>query len=219
MIIFSALICTELSAREVDSLANEERILGYQGHLDTQDQLEKKRLSDLHQLKEWRAAWNDLQKKSLEKYKIDKSKQEETLDETSSEYHEHIKGKLHNLQISEWARSQYVEKRNINRIKNRKQVLLTEEVELQLVPDPERVDWKKRKLFGSKSTASAGRPSSGGGDFAPPPPPSSSFPPSASPPEFYESMDDIPPPPPPVEPGLFDDGAPPPPPPPLFDDN
>ncbi|GIL17430.1 MAG: hypothetical protein BroJett040_11810 [Oligoflexia bacterium] len=204
-------------AREVSSQADEIRIQGYQDYLETNDRLEKKRNSDIQQLKEWREAWSQIQKKALEKYKIEKSKQAATLDEASPEYREYIMSKIREHEAAEWARSHYVEKRNKKRLENRRQVQLSEEQELALLPETDRVEWKKRTLFGAK-LAGSGRSSKSGGDFSsPPPPPPSSFPPSSSPPEFYEPLDEIPP--PPVEPGFFDDGgAPPPPPPPLFDE-
>ena len=112
--------------------------------------------------------------------------------------------------------------------------LLPEAKEYGLLPEPERVDWRKRALYSGSASGTVSRPSGSGGrsgragapsfprptdpyagpegsDYtAPPPPPTQSgFDSGASGPDFFEP--DIPPPPPE---GGYDDDIPPP----IFDE-
>lgn len=197
----------QLSAREVDTVDDEIRLQGFSDHLAEDKALDRARQSGLSDHKKKNALWNDLKAADLQEYRIQKKAQAKTVDETGPEYREYLRNRSAVNAELEMNRKKYIQDKNKSREKNKRKIVLSEEKELMIYDETDRVDWRKRKFFGNIAGAGgASRPSFNNmTDFAPPPPP----------PGFFEAE---PPPPPPVpfDP-VFDNEVPPPPP--MFEDD
>jgi len=205
-IISLILINAQLSAREVDTLDEEVRIKGFSEHLAEDKALDRARQSGLDEHKKKNASWNDLKAADLQEYRTQKKVQAKTVDETGPEYREYLRSRAGVNAELEINRKKYIQDKKNSREKNKRKIVLSEEKELMIYEDTERVEWEKRKFFGQIAGAGGSRPSfNNATDFAPPPPP----------PGFFEAE---PPPPPPVpfDP-VFDNEVPPPPP--MFEDD
>lgn len=195
----------------MDTLEEQIRLEGWPSFQKEKKDFEKERLSDIDDVKKDRKTWAEAQKKALLEYRAEKSKQVQRMDESiSPEYQESVQDRLQWQGQLEKSRRAYVQEKISRRREQGKHISLSEEYELGLVPEPERVPWQKRgalasKYLGSASAAGSSAAPSGGGSYSPPSNPS---PPPPPPPDFFEP--EIPPPPPPPE--FFDSDVPPPPP-------
>jgi hypothetical protein len=204
--------------------SEEQRLAGFQEHQRKNAEFEKSRSVGADQVKEKRRAWDEKIQSSLPEYKEKKSRQAKPLDESSPEYLQDRKARKLEDQAHEERRQAFIKQRDLKRARKKTNIKLTEEEELGLKVQVDRVEWRKRATFKSntgKGSSSGGfsRPGGsfgegeGGGsqDFSSPPPPPQDFnpPPPPPAPEFFEP--EIPPPPPMPE---FDENIPPP----IFDD-
>ncbi len=200
------------------------RLSGFKQHKQDEknfdEEREKGRTADDEQREQHRLRYQ----KDLEEHR--KTKKSEIEPERTTEYKEHVAEKKRKYIQHEDIETKYAKKTNAirNKLTHR---ILSEEEELDLIAKSERIDYKKRVLYGAKPNFKAlGKDSSGSG-YSVPSSPSSGFPP---PPDFsdtgfippppmpdpFDPSNDYPPPPPPPD---FSDGEfPPPPPPPDFGD-
>jgi hypothetical protein len=207
-----ALATLPLLSREVDSFEDEVRLKGYPEYVDENQRLENLRLSDVDEIKKAKAEWEKQKRDALNQYRREKASQAATVDESGPEYREYLEDKNAAVRTLSEARKNFVERRNRQRMEQRREVTVSEEEELKIPEPPPRVDWRKRKFFGG---GAGSRPSFGGfSDGEAPPPP----PPNLSGPGYFDSEAPPPPPPMPYDSG-FDNEMPPPPPPPLFDED
>ncbi len=194
-------------ARVVNSPDDEIRINAFQDHLDHLSQLERKRLSDVDQIKIGKSEWERKMALEAEIYRRQKALQEKAVDESGPKYEEYLQERQKIYNSKENLRENFIQLRDRSRATQLRHVGLSEESEYFLAENKDRVDWKRRKFSESTASTSSGGSSFGGSS-------SGYTPPSSSGGNFYEAP---PAPPVPYEPQNWE--IPPPPPPPMFEDD
>jgi hypothetical protein len=227
--------CSALSAREINSREDLERLQGFDQHQTKKREFGRDRFSGRGEYEKENAAWNKLKDDNLAAYK--KSKGQETLDmedygplfKLNTEEQKKYRSEL------ELERQKFLAERARLRKESSAQLNLSEEEELELYSRRPRVDWQARNFFdlkkkiGISKRPESARTQRGDGfippEFNQPPPPP---PPPGAPPEFNNDFVPPPPPPPPFDESGFDPPPPPPagydesippPPPPLFEED
>jgi hypothetical protein len=193
---------------------DEQRLRGfYQHHRDAKE-FDQDRLSGLDEVKEDRAAWDEMMRKSMPRFRQEKAQEAAPLDEKSAAYKRKLRDRQEEWLYMEELRERYVKARNAAAASKRRTVKLSEEQEFDLHMDWKPVAQKNRALYSNDKKFSfhaAQADSNPSNIYEPPPPP---MPPPPPPPgDYYEP--EIPPPPPPFDPGGMDNF---PPPPPIFDE-
>ncbi len=211
--LFLLIVLSLNSARSAETVSELERLRGFAQHNQGNQEFDRKRLQDVDEIKKKRQQWEETLQQAVSEHKAAKQKQAQALTETSPEYQNDLAEKRKKDSELEQARIEYIKQRNAQKAQRQSTVHLSEEEELGLNLQAERVDPAKRHYSGGRPSSS-GRSSSPGNadfntppsDYLPPPPP----PPPPPLPEFYESDGPAPIPPPPE----FDEPIPPP----VFDD-
>ncbi len=221
----------DTQAEADDAVYNEvKRLAGFKEHKQDEKTFD-------HERERGRVAYDELLEQQSIQYKQDleeyrKSKKKESVPEETEEYEEYVARKKKIFLEKEELEKSYAQKTD----KIRKQLVkrsVSEEEELGLNVETERVDYKKRVLYGAKPQFKIGGSSSGSSGssgfgtparnnpsfpsqpdfsdtgFIPPPPmpepfePNNDFPIPPPPPDFMNDADFPPPPPPPPDFGDF----------------
>lgn len=194
-----------------DESLEEQRLEGFAQHNSQNASFSKRREAKSDEVKIDRQNWETERLKSLSEYKNSKSRQAQSINESSPQYQQDVEFKQKQSIELETSRKEFVAERNLKRQQKKKHIQLSESEELGLDDNPDRVEISKRALYGGKpdyvgKIDFSGGSAAGGARGAPAP---------AAPPPFFEP--EAPPPPPPMAPlpePVFEDAIPPP----IFDD-
>ena len=215
LILFSSIA----GARVINRPEDELRLGGWDSYLKNNESFVKDRDAGLGAWKTQQAAWEKHRSELLQKYKLQKQKNADLVDESGAGYQQYLNEKKEYFEKKENSRKTYIQKREDSRRRFQKQVALSEEHEYGIDEELPRVDWKKRQVYGFVPGGS-GAPSSGGGSMG-----GGGYP-NTSPPfmnigDGEDGFDESVPPPPPMENGTFEESSPipPPPPPPIMDED